>query len=128
MAPWCVDQRWRPLHPDDVSEYLKAALGEQFSAKDFQTWNATVRCAVELGAKGPPPDSQRLRLQRVAEAIAVVAELLANTTTVCRRSYVDPRVIEAFLDGESIVAEGNGERARARLGAAVLARCERRSH
>ena len=127
LFAWRTEAAWRPMHSDDVNEYLKAALGDEFSAKDFRTWNATVRCAVELAAAGPPPASLRLRRQRVAEAVEAVADHLSNTTTVCRRSYVDPRVIEAYLEGSVIEAVGSDAASRRDAEAAILELCEAQS-
>ena len=40
-----------------------------------------------------------------------VAEQLGNTAAVARSSYVDPRVIDRYRDGELIAATGSPERA-----------------
>ena len=45
-------RRWHPLRSDEINEYLKRQLGEEFSAKDFRTWNATVMAAVSLATDG----------------------------------------------------------------------------
>ena len=40
------------LRSEEINEYLKESSGEEFSAKDFRTWNATVMAAVSLAADG----------------------------------------------------------------------------
>ena len=44
--------RWRDVRSEDINLYLKEATGDDFSAKDFRTWNATVLAAVALGVSG----------------------------------------------------------------------------
>jgi DNA topoisomerase IB len=93
---------WVDVRSEDINEYLKEAAQGDFSAKDFRTWNATVLAAVALGAMGPPPDSKTGRRRRINDAVAGVAALLGNTPTVCRRSYIDPRVLERYREGVTI--------------------------
>jgi DNA topoisomerase IB len=93
---------WVDLRSEDINEYLKEAARGDFSAKDFRTWNATVLAAVALGAMGPAPDSKTGRRRRINDAVAGVAALLGNTPAVCRRSYIDPRVLERYGEGVTI--------------------------
>ncbi len=95
-------RRWRPVRSDDINEFLKQELGEEFSAKDFRTWNATVMAAVAVGTQGEQVDSQRVRRRVIKQAIDQVAELLGNTPTVARKSYIDPRVFDRYLAGATI--------------------------
>jgi DNA topoisomerase IB len=113
---------WRTLRSDDVNAYLKEWLGEQFSAKDFRTWNATVLAAVRLAAIDPVPASQRARRGVVSGAIGEVAEYLGNTVTVCRSSYIDPRLLELFdrNDGRIVRSALEGKRTRRGREVAVL--------
>jgi len=93
-------RRWRNVRSEDVNEYIKAAVGEEHSAKAFRTWNATVLAAVVLAAAARERDvstkSGRARVKR--EAVRTVARYLGNTPAVCRASYIDPRVFDR-LDG-----------------------------
>jgi DNA topoisomerase IB len=106
-----AEGRWRDLRSDDINRYLKDELGEQFSAKDFRTWNATVMAAVTLSTEGTDVKSRTGRQRRIRGAVAAVAELLGNTPAVARRSYIDPRVLDRYLAGETIapVLERIGE-------------------
>jgi DNA topoisomerase IB len=97
-------RRWRDVHSEDINEYVKRHLGDEFSAKDFRTWNATVLAAVAL-ARHAAADEQRTRTsrKRVQSAVArEVSELLGNTPAVARRSYIDPRVFDRYLNRYTI--------------------------
>jgi len=93
-------RQWHELHADEVNEYIKRAAGEEHTAKDFRTWNATVLAAVALAARSQTPPARRERA--VSAAIKTVAAYLGNTPAVCRASYVDPRVIDRFKAGVTI--------------------------
>ncbi len=95
-------RRWRDLRSDDINEYLKQQLGEEFSAKDFRTWNATVMAAVTLAANGREATSKTARKRAIKASVGAVAELLGNTPAVARRSYIDPRVFDRYLSGWTI--------------------------
>ncbi|HZX29235.1 MAG TPA: DNA topoisomerase IB [Telluria sp.] len=87
----------------DVNDYLRTIAGDDFTAKDFRTWAGTVLAALALGACGPASsatESKRL----VAHAIEQVAAQLGNTAAVCRKCYVHPAVIDAYLGG--VLREG----------------------
>ncbi len=87
----------RPVHSDDVNEYLRAISGGDFTAKDFRTWEATMMCALELAAVDAAEHSQTERKRFVTEAIKNVAEHLGNTPAVCKKSYVYPGVVDHFV-------------------------------
>ena len=84
-----------PISSDDVNAYIREAMGEQFSAKDFRTWAATVSAARALREMEPPGSATDARRKLNACAKAV-AGLLGNTPTVCRSSYIHPRVFEMY--------------------------------
>jgi DNA topoisomerase IB len=96
-------RRWVDVRSEDVNAYIKDAGGEEFSAKDFRTWSATVLAAVALGAM-PVPATKTGRRRRVDEAVKGVAAFLGNTPAVCRRSYIDPRVFDRYRGGSTIAA------------------------
>ena len=83
---------------DDVNAYIREAMGEQFSAKDFRTWAGTVSAARALREMEPPASPTEAK-RRINVCVRAVAGLLGNTPTVCRASYVHPRVFELFQDG-----------------------------
>jgi len=129
----------------DVNEYIREATGHDFTAKDFRTWAGTVLAALalqetdaaaELLAARDGRDRPRKPAPRdVAHAIERVADRLGNTPAVCRKCYVHPDVIAAYLDGTlaaSLKRRVDAQMAPRRLGAlrpdeaAVLARLQRR--
>jgi len=94
--------RWRDVRSEDINAYLKEATGDDFSAKDFRTWNATLLAAVALGASGEVAATKTGRKRAVKRAIEEVAGYLGNTPAVCRASYIDPRVFDAYRAGLTI--------------------------
>jgi DNA topoisomerase I len=90
---------WRDVRAEDVNAYLKQATGADFSAKDFRTWNATVLAAVALAVSGEVQPTKTGRKRAISRAIQEVAHYLGNTPAVCRASYIDPRVFDAYRAG-----------------------------
>jgi DNA topoisomerase I len=90
---------WTDVRSDDINAYLKAATGDDFSAKDFRTWSATVLCAVALSVSGEVADTKTGRKRATLRAVKEVAHYLGNTPAVCRSSYIDPRVFDAYQSG-----------------------------
>jgi DNA topoisomerase-1 len=84
----------RAVDSADVNAYLKAVAGEEFTSKDFRTWAGTVLAAQALHQLGKPEDKSKL-----AQAIECVARQLGNTKAICRKCYIHPAVIDAYLDG-----------------------------
>ena len=87
-----------PVTSDDVNAYIREAMGEQFSAKDFRTWAGTVSAARALRDMEPPASATEAK-RRITVCVKAVAGLLGNTPTVCRTSYIHPRVFELFEAG-----------------------------
>ena len=95
------DGRVRAVTPRDVNDYIKAAAGEEFSAKDFRTWGGTLLAAVELAEIGCCEEKRQAK-RNVVAAVKRVAERLGNTPSVCRSCYIHPKVLEAYERGRSI--------------------------
>lgn len=83
---------------DDVNAYIREAMGEDFSAKDFRTWAGTVSAARAL-REAEPPTSATDAKRKITVCVKAVAGLLGNTPTVCRSSYVHPKVFELYESG-----------------------------
>ena len=92
-------RRWRDIRSEDINAYLKNATGDGFSAKDFRTWNATLLAAVALSVSGEVAGSPTGRKRAISRAVKEVAHYLGNTPAVCRASYIDPRVFDAYRAG-----------------------------
>jgi DNA topoisomerase I len=93
---------WCDLRSPDINEYLKEATGDDFSAKDFRTWAATMLAAIGLAVAGDVAATTTGRKRAVARAVKEVSHYLGNTPAVCRASYIDPRVIDAYNGGLTI--------------------------
>src|SRR5437588_128173 len=92
------DGELRPIGSEDVNEYLREVSGEDLTAKDFRTWAGTVLAARALADVGPAR-SERVARKRVVQAIDVVSARLGNTRAICRKCYVHPAILEAYLTG-----------------------------
>lgn len=97
-----VDESGTPRAVDSgqVNEYLRDAMGNDFTAKDFRTWGATMRAAMLL-ARTPLPErrSERALKARESEVVRTVARELRNTPTVCRKSYINPIAFQWWRSG-----------------------------
>ncbi len=92
-------RQWCDLRSDDINAYLKETTGGDFSAKDFRTWSATVLAAVALAVSGPAQGTKTSRKRAVTRAIKETSRYLGNTPAVCRASYIDPRIFDAYDAG-----------------------------
>jgi len=103
LLAWRRQRTWVDVKSVDINAYVKEATGGDFTAKDFRTWNATrlaaVALAVSAGATSPTA-----RKRAITRAVKEVAHYLGNTPTVCRSSYIDPRVVDRFQAGETIAS------------------------
>lgn len=92
----------RTVGSSDVNDYLRGVSGSEFTAKDFRTWHGSVQALERLSAltASSPTEAKRL----VKAALSDVAARLGNTVAVCRKSYVHPRIVAAFLDGSLAAA------------------------
>ena len=97
------DGRRQSLDSADVNGYLRGIAGEEFTAKDFRTWAGTVLAALAL-AEVAAFSSQRQARRNIVSAVASVARRLGNTPAICRKGYVHPAVIDAYLDGVTLDA------------------------
>ncbi len=82
----------------DVNDYLQEITGEPFTAKDFRTWAGTVLAAMALQEYDGDVSATQAK-KNVVRAVEAVAERLGNTPSICRKCYVHPAVIDAYLDG-----------------------------
>lgn len=87
--------RAQRVRSTDVNAYLHDAVGEEFTARDFRTWGATTKALLTFAAD-LRSDEGAPTAQRTQTCIKEVAARLGNTPAVCRKSYIDPRIIEAY--------------------------------
>jgi DNA topoisomerase-1 len=94
---------------NDVNQYLKEITGQEFTAKDFRTWSGTVLAAQAL-QEISAFDSDAQARKNIVAAVERVAKRLGNTRTVCRKCYIHPAVLDAYMDGSLL--DTLGQRAR----------------
>jgi DNA topoisomerase I len=106
-------RRWVDVKSTDINDYIREIAEEDFTAKDFRTWNATVLAAVAL-AVSTEASSETARKRAISRAVKEVAHYLGNTPAVSRASYIDPRVFDRYRSGWTIagaldeIGEGAG--------------------
>lgn len=99
-----------------VNDYIKEISGEDFTAKDFRTWSGTVNALIAFKEIGYAESNKEYK-RKVKQALEIVAEHLGNTSTVCKKYYVHPLVInlyenksiKKYLDELEIIEENDGK-------------------
>ncbi|HWW31603.1 MAG TPA: hypothetical protein VNY80_16420 [Steroidobacteraceae bacterium] len=89
-----------PIDSGQVNDYLREAMGNDFTAKDFRTWGATLH-AITLLACTPLPESRSEYAFKkcIAAVVKQVAAQLRNTPAVCRKSYINPAIFDSWRLG-----------------------------
>ncbi|MDQ3139720.1 MAG: DNA topoisomerase IB [Pseudomonadota bacterium] len=83
-----------PVSSSDVNDYIRDAMGDEFTAKHFRTWGASTIAFEALCGAGDEGISLKQMLEPVAQA-------LGNTPAISRKSYVHPALIEAVKESEN---------------------------
>jgi DNA topoisomerase I len=98
-----IDEHGQPqtIESTDVNQYLREITGQEFTAKDFRTWGGTLLAALML-REFAPHESQAEAKRNIVRAIEHVAERLGNTPATCRKCYVHPAVLDAYMDGSLV--------------------------
>jgi DNA topoisomerase-1 len=91
------DGQAQRITSNDVNTYLRELTGQDITAKDFRTWAGSVLAAQEL-KKVSRFRSQTQAKRQIRMAVERVAKRLGNTVAICRKCYVHPEVIDAYLD------------------------------
>jgi DNA topoisomerase-1 len=92
------DGQRQTIGSGDVNDYLGEITGQEFTAKDFRTWGGTILAAMALYETGPY-ESETEAKKNIVQAIKEVAGCLGNRPATCRKYYVHPAVLDAYLDG-----------------------------
>jgi DNA topoisomerase I len=101
------DGEVREVTSADVNAYLKEITGRDITAKDFRTWAGTVLAALAL-REFEAFDTKATQKKNIREAIERVSARLGNTPTICRKCYVHPEVLNAYVEG-NLLLEIKGE-------------------
>ena len=86
------------VQAEDVNAYLQEITGREITAKDFRTWAGTMLVAEALRKTGPA-ETKREAEKNIVAAVDITAKRLGNTRSVCRKYYIHPALIEAYLEG-----------------------------
>jgi DNA topoisomerase I len=106
------DGQRRKISSTDVNDYIRKITGGDFTAKDFRTWAGTVLAAMAL-REVEKCDTKAQQKKNITAAIESVAARLGNTPTICRKCYIHPFVLEAYMDG-TLLAQAAVQRARSK--------------
>jgi DNA topoisomerase-1 len=104
------DGRRQSVQAEDVNAYLREIAGQEVTAKDFRTWAGTMLTAEALRELGPAPTKKEAE-RNVVAAIDRTAARLGNTRSVCRKYYIHPALVEAYLEGDVLPPQPPKERA-----------------
>jgi DNA topoisomerase-1 len=115
------DGEVRDVTSQDVNDYLREITNEDFTAKDFRTWAGTLLAALALNAQ-ESFETKKQAKANIKAAICAVAELLGNTPAICRKCYVHPAIIEAYLSGTQIAGLGQAIKNSAKINLHALER------
>ncbi|HET8745989.1 MAG TPA: DNA topoisomerase IB [Ramlibacter sp.] len=92
----------REVTSADVNAYLKEVTGSDITAKDFRTWAGTVLAALAL-QEFEAFDTKATQKKNIKQAIERVVARLGNTPTICRKCYVHPEVLNAYVEGNLLL-------------------------
>lgn len=89
-----------PIDSGQVNDYLREAMGNDFTAKDFRTWGATLRAITLLASTALPESRSEVAFKsEIVSVVKQVAAELRNTPAVCRKSYINPAVFDSWRSG-----------------------------
>ncbi len=92
------EEKLHPVKPAQINAYIKSITSDEFTAKDFRTWGASLLAAIELAEIGAGEDERQVQTN-IVKAIKKVAAELGNTPAVCRLSYIHPNILKAYAQG-----------------------------
>ncbi len=95
------DKEIHPVDSGGVNEYIKEHMGEEFTAKDFRTWGGTLTAATELALSESGLSKSDKEIV-VTECVKKVAKQLGNTPAIARGSYIDVRVVNAYMKTDAL--------------------------
>lgn len=120
--------RAQPVDSGQVNDYLRSAMGDNFTAKDFRTWGGSLAAIQRLATIALPAEPSERELQQLQnEVIESVADALGNTPAVCRKAYIDPYAFAGWRDGslQRATRGSRGERQWEQATLRFLARAHR---
>ncbi len=101
LLAWRDERGWHPLGAAEINADVRERTKGDFTAKDFRTLHGTVAAAVSLAKHGPERTAAG-RKRALAQAMRDAAEVLSNTPTIAKTSYVDPRIVDLYHEGVTV--------------------------
>lgn len=101
LLAWRDERGWHPLGAAEINADVRERTKGDFTAKDFRTLHGTVAAAVSLARHGPERTAAA-RKRAVAQAMRDASDVLSNTPTIAKTSYVDPRIVDLYHEGVTI--------------------------
>jgi DNA topoisomerase-1 len=101
LLAYKVGRVWHPVSAAEINEYVRERTGGAFTAKDFRTLHGSVEAAKSL-AKHGPEQARTKRQKAIVQAMRDASDVLGNTPSIARASYVDPRIVDRYNTGETI--------------------------
>jgi len=95
------DGKRQGIESSDVNAYLKEISGEEYTSKDFRTWAGTV-LTTQFLRQFDHYESEAEAKSNILRAVEMVAKRLGNTKAVCRKCYIHPAMLDAYLDGSML--------------------------
>lgn len=90
-----ADGKGHVVNAADVNGFLQEISGADFTAKDFRTWAGSVFAMSELRKLGFSTETEAKK--NIVATVKTVAERLGNTPAVCRKAYIHPALLEAYM-------------------------------
>jgi len=85
----------RPIESGMVNDYIKAAMGADFSAKDFRTWAGSLH-ALDVLCALPETEEETERKKNVLAMLDFVSGKLGNSRAICKKYYVHPGLVRMY--------------------------------
>ena len=89
----------RSIDSGMVNQYIKEAVGMDFTAKDFRTWAGSLHALEALAQIGDATCDTDCKKNLVA-VFDIVSKKLGNTRTVCKKYYVHPGLIRLYEENK----------------------------
>jgi DNA topoisomerase-1 len=92
-----TDGEWIHIKHTDVNNFLKK-YGENFTSKDFRTFQANMLLIDGMRDKDPAALKPTQRKKVLLDVVRHVAATVHNTPAVCRKDYIDPEIIDLYVE------------------------------
>jgi DNA topoisomerase IB len=81
----------------DINNWLKS-YNPEFTAKFFRTFNVNTAFIEIMQETNPSSLTEAQRKKRVVEAIKCVSDSVNNTPSICKKSYLNPQLLELYIE------------------------------